>query len=490
MTISAPQKEQHNIPQETIRGTIWGYLSFASGKLLNFVATLVLARLLLPEQFGLVAYCTVVIQYLDIINTAGINSALIARKDKLESAANAAFLINIFMGVAVFAFAWVLAPTVAEFFHEEQLVGMFRLTALVLPIDVLGLVPDALLQRNLRFREKLIPDISRNITKGLVSILLAYLGFGYWSLIWGQIAGTLISVILSWLLVSWRPNWVFEWETTREMLTYGGHIIMVGIAGSLRSNVDYIIVGRYLGATVLGIYTMAYRIPELAIKSFNEVVAKILFPLISREQSDMEKLRSYYLNYIRYISMFSFSIGTGIALTSNLFVSIFMSEKWAAAIQPLSMIAVALAVSSIGHAPGVLYKSINRPEILSRTTLVKLPFIIGLLIFCTRWGIMGIALGQIAFAVFSVALDSVIVRSVISLQWKDFASAILPSALASALMAFALSAVNILFVPAGIFGLLFLSVLGGLVFVGALMVFSRDSMIQLWKIINREVKDS
>jgi O-antigen/teichoic acid export membrane protein len=479
-----------NIPRETIRGTLWGYLSFASGKLLNFIATLILARLLVPEQFGLVAYCTIIIQYLDIINSAGINSALIARKEKLEEATNAALAINLVMGVVSFGIAWLIAPLVAEFFHEEKITDLFRLLAFALPLDGLGLVPDALIQRNLRFRDKLIPDISRNIIKGLISIILALLGWGPLSLIWGQIAGSAIGVLLSWMLAGWRPSLKFDWQTTREMMSYGTHIIVVGFAGALRANVDYIVVGRILGAASLGLYTMAYRIPELAIRSLNDVVARILFPLLSRTQSNLDTLRAFYLNYIRYVSLFSFSIGLGLALTSNLFVDKFMSIKWEPAVIPMSLISIALAISSVGHAPGVLYKSINRPEILSWTSVVKLPFIIALLIFCSRWGINGVAIGQIIFAVFSVALDSFIVSRVINLRFVEFLNALAPSVISSGVMALVVGLIRIIFEPAGWLGL-GIEVVGGVfVFIATLILFSGDTVLQITSTLRKELSGS
>lgn len=479
MTDQLPSAPPQNIPHETIRGTFWGYLSFASGKLLNFAATLVLARLLFPEQFGLVAYCTIVINYLDILNTAGINSALVARKDRLEEAANAALLINVLMGVFSYGVSWLIAPQVADFFHEEKITDLFRLIAIILPIDGLGLVPDALIQRNLRFRDKMIVSISRNVVKGLASIIFALLGWGYWSLAWGQVIGSFISVPASWILAAWRPTFKYHWQTTREMMGYGVHIILASIAGVLRANVDYIIVGKALGATALGIYTMAYRIPELAIKSLNEVVARVLFPLLSRLQSDTEALRAYYLNYIRYIALFSFSVGAGIALTSNLFVVQFMSSKWNEAIAPMSYVAIALSIAAIGHAPGVLYKSINRPDVLSWTSLVKLPFIIGLLIFCVRWGINGVAIGQIAFAFFSVGLDSYVVGRIVDLKFSQFVGALAPALASTFCMSAALGAIRYVFNPSGWLGLVVEVVCGVAVFLGALMVFGNDTVLQL-----------
>jgi O-antigen/teichoic acid export membrane protein len=206
-----PIIDDKDIAKETIKGTFWNYLSFVSGKLLNFVSTLILARLLVPEQFGLVAYCTIAVQYLDIINTSGIDSALIARKDKIEESANSAFVANIILGMVSFGAAWVAAPGIALFFKADEITPLFRLLAVVLPITSFGLVPYTMLLRGLRFQTKLIPDFFSSLVKGLVSIVLALLGFGPWSLVWGQICGadTLLwenlpaSSAIMWIILSW-----------------------------------------------------------------------------------------------------------------------------------------------------------------------------------------------------------------------------------------------------------------------------------------------
>ena len=349
------------ITKNALFGIGWTYLSFVLGKLLSFVSTLILARILVPQQFGLVAYCTLAVQYLDIINQSGMDDALIARKDMIEQAANSAFVSNMIMGVVSFGIAWMTAPEIALFFKVDEITPLFRLLALVLPVNAIGLVPYTMLSRDLRFQVKLIPDIFQGVSKGLTSIILAAAGFGPWSLIWGQIAGAGISVVLSWSLANWRPSWKFNWRATRDVLVYGGHITVGDFLGNLRANVDYIIVGRILGAATLGIYTLSYRIPELVINSVNSVVGTVAFPLISRISSDKENLRSTYFGYIRYIALFTFPIGFGLALVSPLFVETFLSENWLPVIVPMELISIALAVSSVGYVPGVLYKAIGQP---------------------------------------------------------------------------------------------------------------------------------
>ena len=145
------QRSSLDLKRETIDGVFWSYLSFFGGKVLTFLSTIILARLLLPEDFGMVGYCLIAIQYLDILNSAGINTSLIAQRERLEEATNAAFVGNIMLGIASFGLTWVLAPSIAEFFKTEEIIPILRLLGLSLPLSGLGMVPDTLLQRRLRF---------------------------------------------------------------------------------------------------------------------------------------------------------------------------------------------------------------------------------------------------------------------------------------------------------------------------------------------------
>ena len=476
-----------NIPRETLQGTFWGYLSFASSKLLNFVATLILARLLVPEQFGLIAYCTIAIQYLDIMNSAGIGSALIARKDKLQESANSAFIANIFLGFFSYGLAWMAAPSIAAFFNADELVPLLRALALVLPIGGMNTVPFSMIMRSLRFKTKMIASVAQSFSKGIISVTLALMGYGVWSLVWGQIAGEAISTVILWSLAKWRPTWKFERSVTIEVITFGAHIILVEIAGQIRNNIDYIIVGRVLGASLLGVYTLAYRIPEIAIRSFDRVIGGVSFPLLAQVQSDNRVLKSTYLGYIRYISLFTFSIGIGIAIVSGLFVQTFLSDKWQEAILPMALLSVALGIISVGHIPGIFYKAIGRPDILNRLSIIKVPLIVIILLYASKWGIVGVSIGQIGFAIISVLLDSFYVSRIMEFSMAESLKALFPSIVCSLSMLVTTLPVMYFFAPSGLSGLIFISTLGITTFLFMLSIIDRSMVLRVFHSLRRRL---
>jgi O-antigen/teichoic acid export membrane protein len=443
-----------DLAQKTLKGVFWSYSTFLGGKFLTFLSTIILARLLVPEQFGLVGYCLITIQYLDILNAAGINNSLIARRENLEEAANAAFVANIVLGIASFGLTWMIAPAAAAFFKTDELIPVLRLMGLNLPLSGLGMVPDTLLQRHLRFRTRMMPEITKNLTKGVVSIVLAWLGMGVWSLVWGQLAGTAIATVLAWILARWKPTWRFDRKATLEIATYGLHIMLLEIAGAFRSNVDYLLVGRVLGAAALGYYTMAYRIPELLIRSVNIVVGRVSLPVMSLVQKEKEQLRSFYFSYLRSLSMILFPVSVGLALTAPIFIPLFLSEKWRPAAIPTLLVSLALGIAAMGHIPGVLYKAIGRPELLTRLNFFKVPFAVVVLWYSTRWGINGVAAAQIVISIFSLLLDTLTANYVLHYSLRELVEAVAPSFLASLGMALALLAVGRILPFSGIFALI------------------------------------
>jgi lipopolysaccharide exporter len=471
------RKITSSLTQKTVKGFFWAYTSFLGGKGLNFLTTVILARLLLPAEFGLIGYCLIVIQYVDILNSAGIDTALIARRDKVQEAANAAFVANILFGIVCFGITWVIAPFVAAFFKAPEIVPLFRALGLSLPFTGLGVVPDTMLKREMRFQTVIISDVSRNFMKGAVSVVLALLGFGVWSLVWGQVIGVLTGSVLSWVLARWKPTWRFDRDATRSIVTYGSHIIALETAGAFRNNVDYLLVGRILGAASLGFYTMSYRMPELLIRSLNYVIGDVSLPALAMTQSDRPKMQKFYFGYIRFLSMFVFPVGVGLAFTAPVFIPLFLSDKWIPAILPTSLISIALCITALGYVPGVLYKAISRPDILNKLAITKMPIAVLILWFSTRWGIVGVAAGQIAIALISVSLDMLVANRVMQYSFSELFNAISPSLVSTLSMGAVLFFIAQAVPVDGLIQLILMVTLGGLTYFGIFWLFNRDALI-------------
>ncbi len=362
-------QDNQNLVKATLHGTFWLYAATYSGKILVFISTVILARLLVQEDFGLAGYALIVISFLEVLNDLGIGSAVIYYRDD-PKVLNTAFWLNLATGLALFSITWLVAPLAAAFFNDPRIIPMTRVLGLSFPITALGNIHSALLRKNLTFKRKFVPDITKSFGKGVVSVALALLGFGAWSLVVAQVAGTAVAVIALWLVSPWRPQWQFDRQMARPLLSYGTNIVAVNGLGTFVNQVDYLIVGRVLGAAALGVYTLAFRIPELLVKEFCANAGQVIFPAYAKIRDDQAALSQGFLLTMRYMSLITVPVALGLAAVAQPLVITFFTEKWAEAIPVLAAIAIYTLIRSITFNIGDVYKAQGRPDILTRISLV------------------------------------------------------------------------------------------------------------------------
>lgn len=464
----------------TLRGTFWAYASFYSGKLMVFLSTVILARLLVKEDFGVAGYALVVISFLDVLSNLGIGPALIYHRQDPE-AANTAFWLGLGVALALFALSWFVAPLAGAFFNDARAVEATRVLALTFPISALGNVHDSLLRKELAFGRKFIPDFTRATSKGLLSIVLALLGFGVWSLILGQVGGTAVAVLASWRVFPWRPSLHFSPALGRALLSYGLSIVAVNALAILLLNADYLLVGRFLGAGALGVYTLAYRIPDLLILQFCNIVATVIFPVYARIREEPQALSRGFVATTRYVAVVTVPLGLGLALVAEPFVLTVFTAKWAEAIPVMRAIAIYALLLALAYNAGDVYKAQGRPVILTKLALVRAAILVPAL----WWAATGIgtitAVGWTHAAVAFVAgvLNLVVAARLLDTPLRSVAAALAPAALSGALMA--LAVVGTLALTAGAAPPVRLAagiIVGAVVYGGTLWWLRRDLVLE------------
>lgn len=418
-----------SLGKKTAQGVFWNYISFAGGKFLTFISTIILARLGLgPDQFGEVAIALLAITYLEAIGDLGIAAALIYQRDDVERASQVAFVISIIMGVVLWALATLSAPYVGAYFNEPGSVPMLRVLAFTLLIQSFGNVHMALLTKELEFRRKLWPDLSRNFAKGFGAIGLALAGFGAWSLIWGQVLSAFAATIALWYVQPWTPRLTWDAKLGKQMLKYGLQILGIEILAVFWSTADYVMVGRYLGKTELGLYQTAFRISDLLIINMCIVAGRVLFPSYAKLSHDPAALRRGFLTTLRYISLITLPVSVGLAAIAPFFVSIFFGERWLLMIPALALLAIRAGISTLSFNSGHLFKAIGRPDIVNKEMVFKLTVLLAVLWLTVPYGFVAVAMGQIGVAIFSVLLDMGICMYVLKVGpspiWQQIRSAL------------------------------------------------------------------
>lgn len=465
------------LSRRTVQGVAWSYGAFATSKLLTLVATAVLARLLTPEDFGLVGFATVAITYMTIAQDLGLAGALIYERDEPEKSAHLVFTVNILLGVALFLIGVLLAPLAAAFFADPAVTPLMRALSVTFLISPLGAVHQILLQRDLQFRRKMIPDVGTSLSKGLVSIGLAFAGFGAWALVWGQLAGTLVGVVLAWIVVSWRPHPSFDRALAKRLMGYGLPLLGVDVIYVATGNVDYLIVGRVLGATALGIYTLAYRLPELVVLGVVSVLSKSLFPAFSKARDSLAALQKGLRSSIRYVVIFTTPICVGLLVAARPLVLVTLGPDWTEVIPVLRVLAVFAWVRSLMSNDGDVYKAIGIPGFLAKITALRLALLIPALLFAAQFGLVAVALAHLATTIIDKTLRIFLISRRLEMKVSDIVSQFMPAVIAAVpLAAVALGMVTITANAIPIVQLTLTSLAGAFAYAVAIWLMERDSL--------------
>lgn len=435
--------DHKNLTKATLRGTFWEYIAQYSGKFLVFISTAVLARLLFKEDFGIAGYALVVIGFLEVIEGLGIGPAIIyhhADPDRMDTA----FWLSLGIGFSLFCLSWFLAaPLAGAFFQDARAVPVTRVLGLEFIISAFSLVHAALLTKRLAFGRNFVPQMSRSLSKGVASIALAFYGFGAWSLIIGQLVGVLVASIIYWVIVPWRPSFRFHRNLAGSLLSYGARVVSSDGLGILMLNMDYLLVGRFMGAAALGVYTLAFRVPELLVKQFCNIVGKVTFPVYSQIRDDPQALRRGFLVTIRYVTMITIPLGLGLALVAEPFVLTFFTEKWVDAVPVMVAISLYTLLRSLVFNAGGVYKATGRPGLLSKLNLIQAMITIPALWWAAVHinTLVAVAWMQVLLALLAGAVKLIMAGRLINIPLRDLFRTFYPSLAAGGVMAMAVLAV-------------------------------------------------
>jgi len=417
------------------KAVLWNYVSFAAGKVLVLVTMAVLARLLTPEDFGIVGFATLVVAYLAVLKDLGLGAALIQRRDDVEESAETVFVANLVLGAILTTGVALAAPLVAGFFREPLVTPLLRVLSFTFILEALGSIQLVLLRRNMDFRRKLIPDVGRSVVKGVVSIAAAATGFGVWALVWGQLAGVIASVILSWTVLPWHPRLRIHRHLLPSLMRFGGPLIITDIQYAIWANLDYVVVGRLLGDTALGVYTLAYRLPELLVQSVWRVLAQAVFPFFSSIQRDLALLRKGFLATIRYTQVVIVPLCFGLFIAAEPAVGALFGDQWNAAVPVLRLMAVFSLVGSIGVNAGDVYKALGRSDVLAKLAIIELVALVPSLIIGAHHGIVGVAWAHAIVAALDTSVRLVVATRMVHTTGREIWHQIRPSLFAGAWLA-------------------------------------------------------
>lgn len=411
-----------NIINRALKGIFWSYTNYFWQKFLSLATTTILARLLVPDDFGLVASALIVTAIFDALRNFGINDALIYASEKIEESADTAFIINLLIGLGQYIAVYILAPFVVHFSEDPRLVDVLRVISLSFIFDGLGKTHDALLQKDLKFRKSTVPEIISTTAKGVVSITLAWLGYGVWSIVIGQVIGTIAQTAAKWWALRWVPNLRFHIDRASALWNYGVHILLFNLLVVALDLADQMFIGTMLGQEQLGYYSIGVRFPELIIANFSMILSKTIFPTFSKINKDTEKLRMAYLLSIKFTAFATVPAGLGMAAVAREIVLIVFGAQWEPSIILMQVLAMLGVVSALMWSVGDTLKALGRPDVSTKILVIEAIYTFPMIYFITagtRLAVMASLANLIATAISAIIRMAVIAR-MLKIKPKSF----------------------------------------------------------------------
>ncbi len=423
-----------NLKILTSIGILWNGISQFSIQIFQFITIIILARLLTPEDFGIIGLATLFTGLISVINELGMSAAIIQRKDISDTHMSTSFWASICMGITLFILTVVISPFVADFFNEELIRPILIVSSIGLVIGSFGVVQRALLEKNIDFKNITVIEICAAFGSGTISILLAIKGFGVWSIVLGSVSGTFISIVILWKISKWRPSLKFSFKHFKELFSFGSNVAGSQLLNYIAMRVDYLIIGKMLGTTSLGYYSLARMITSLPVQKVSWSVMRVTFPAFSSVQDNRDVLKKGYLNVIKYVSLITFPMLAGIFVVAPEFIHTFYGTKWIPVIALVQILTIQGAIVSVSAMTGTIQYAKGRSDIQFKWQIFTAIIMTIAVLIGSNYGITGVAISlTITTFVLAFIIQS-ITNKLIDLHMRNYLEEIVPATVSSTLL--------------------------------------------------------
>jgi O-antigen/teichoic acid export membrane protein len=402
-------KPGESLSSRVVVSGFWVFVLRAVSQVLSLARTIVLARLLAPGDFGLIGITMVVMSILETFSQTGFQSALIQKKDDIEEYLDTAWTALALRGALLYALLFFAAPYAAAFYETPEAGPVIRAAGLVMLINGLMNIRVVYFKKELEFQKQFLFLLAGTLADLLISIAFALVLQSIWALVYGLLAGSLVKLVVSYVIAPQRPRVRLDFSRLKDLYSYGRWIFWTSVFIFFLTEGDDAFLGKVLGVTALGFYQMAHRISNLPATEITHVISQVTFPAYAKLQDHPEGLRDAYLRVLKLTALLSIPAAAGIFILAPELTQLLLGDKWMPMVPVMRVMVVGGAVRSIGATMGPVFQAVGKPEILSRFLLVQVLLVAALIYPLTiTWGIVGTGL--------SVMIPGLIVNAIFAYQ--------------------------------------------------------------------------
>lgn len=429
--LSRESPKHATLQSQTVSGVFWTFLEQLGRKGMGIVVTILLARFLTPDDYGLIAMVSVFFAFANALMDVGFRQALIRKQKATQADYATMFWTNLALGIMAYGLLFISAPAIASFYKEPRLTIIVRLVGAVVMINSLQLVHTADLTRRLDFRTQFKVTIPAGILSGLTAVVLAMSGAGVWSLVVQMVLSPIVITVSFWRLNKWRPTREFSLASFRELFGYGSKLFLSGVLDILFRNIYVIVIARLFDAALTGYYFFATKVRDLILEQFSSSIQRVTFPALASVQDDNLRLKNGYRKVTQAVTYLIFPAMIFLAAMARPAFTLLLKPKWLPAVPYVQLLCVAGLMYPLHVVNLNILQVKGRSDLFLYLEIVKKVLIACVLLISTRYGMTAILIGQIVTSVAAYIPNSYFSSKLIGYSVKEQLTDVSPSLLAS-----------------------------------------------------------
>lgn len=417
-----------------ITNFIWRFAERCGAQLVQFIVSIVLARLLAPEVYGTIALITVITTILNVFVDSGMGSALIQKKDADSEDFSTVFYFNMFVCIVLYVGLFISSPWIAHFYKDATLIPVIRVLGLTIVISGVKNIQQSYVSKTMQFKRFFFSTLGGTIGAAVIGIWMAFKGFGVWALVTQQIFNATVDTLILWITVKWRPKRQFSFERLKGLFSYGWKLLASTLLDTVYTNLRQLIIGRMYTPSDLAFYNRGKQFPDLIITNINTSIDSVLLPIMSQEQDNVERVKAMTRRAIKTSTYIMAPLMMGLAFCATSVISLILTDKWLACVPYMQIFCITSMFYSVHTANLNAIKAMGRSDLFLKLEIVKK--VVGMvLLLSTMWfGVMAMAYSLLVSSVLSQIINSWPNRKLLNYGYLEQLKDILPGIILAVVM--------------------------------------------------------
>lgn len=362
---------EESLKNKTIKGASWSFIDSIAGQGITFLVGLVLARLLTPEEYGLIGIITIFIAVFNSIVDSGFSNALIRKNNAKDIDYNTVFISNLVVSVVLFGILFLCAPFISRFFNQPQLIPLLRVMGSIVIINAFAIIQRTIFVKNVDFKIQTKVSLISSIISGVVGIGMAVSGLGVWSLVGQQISRQFLNSAFLWIYSNWYPKFQFSFQSFKELFSFGWKLLVSGLIDTVWREIYQVIIGKCYAPAALGQYTRAQQFASICSSNLTTVVQRVSFPILSSVQDDKERLKNGYKRIIKVTMLLTFTLMLGLAAVAKPMILALIGEQWLPCVPFLQIICLQMMLYPLHSLNLNMLQVQGRSDLFLRLEIIK-----------------------------------------------------------------------------------------------------------------------